>query len=416
MAHAVLSASGSSRWLACTPSARLEEKEPEKTSSFAEEGTLAHSIGELMIRYNNNEFTKRTFNTRLNKFKKQELFTNDMLDYCSSYAEIVREKYLTAKKNTPDAQLIIEQKLDFSYFVPKGFGTGDALIIADNCIEVIDFKYGKGVEVSAVENSQMKLYGLGAIAEYDMLYDILEIRLTIVQPRLENISEFSMTVKGLRAWGDSIKPIAQKAFKGEGKFCVGLHCRFCKIKAKCKAYADEQMELAKYDFKQGPFLDDGDITNILNRVSDFKKWLKAVEDFALDQAVNHGHEYPGYKLVEDRSNRKYADQDKVLKALVEYGYEESILHKPKELLGITAMQKAIGKKTFEELLSELVIKPQGKPTLVPQSDKRPSWHSEDDAKKDFEGFIDKEINNLKKDVDPMDGYVLIGDLDDDLPF
>jgi hypothetical protein len=401
MAHAVLSASGSSRWLACTPSARLEEKEPETTSSFAEEGTLAHEIGELINRYNNNEFTKRTFNTRLNKLKKHELFANDMLDYCNAYAEIVREKYLEAKKRTPDAQLIIEQKLDFSYFVPKGFGTGDALIIADGRVEVIDFKYGKSPNgrVSAVDNSQMKLYGLGAIVEYEMLYDIQEIQLTIVQPRLDNISEFNITVDELFAWGDSIRPIADKAFKGEGEFCTGKHCRFCKIKAKCKAYADKQLELAKYDFKLGPFLSDEDVSDILNRTAEFKKWLTAVEQFALDQAINHGREFPGMKLVEGRSNRKYADQEKVLKALIDYGYEETILHKPKELLGITAMQKAIGKGAFNELLSDLVIKPQGKPTLVPLSDKRPAWHSENDAKKDFE-----------------DGFTAVGDLNDDLPF
>ncbi|GKX27871.1 hypothetical protein SH1V18_03510 [Vallitalea longa] len=387
MAHAILSASGSSRWMACPPSARLEEKEPEKTSSFAEEGTLAHEIGEQIIRYNNNEFTKTTFTRRLNKLKKDKLFANEMLDYCDAYAEIVREKYLNAKKITPDAQLIVEQRLDFSSYVPSGFGTGDALIIADGTVEVIDFKYGKGVEVSAIDNPQMKLYGLGALDEYEMLYDIQKIHLTIVQPRLENISEFTITAADLYSWGEYIKPIADKAFKGEGEFCPGSHCMFCRVKAKCRAYADEQMILAKYDFKDGPFLSDIDIADILNRASDFKKWLTAVEEFALDQAVNHGKDYPGFKLVEGRSNRKYLDQDKVLKALVDYGYEESILHKPKELLGITAMQKAIGKKAFEELLSDLVIKPTGKPTLVQESDKRPAWQSEDDAKKDFQEVI-----------------------------
>ncbi len=387
MAHALLSASGSGRWLACPPSARLEEKEPDSSSEYAQEGTLAHEIGEQIVRYNNHEFRKPTLTRRLNKLKEHELFSNDMLEYCGTYGNIVWEKFNEAKKRTADAQLLIEQRLDFSNYVPEGFGTGDAVIIADNIIEIIDFKYGKGVEVSAVDNSQMKLYGLGSLNEYDMLYDIQEICLTIVQPRLENISEFTISTNDLYAWGKEVKKIAEIAFKGEGEFCPGSHCRFCKIKAKCKAYADEQLKLAKYEFKQSWQLEKTDIVDILDRADDFKKWITTVEEFALDQAVNHEMNFPGYKLVEGRSNRKYTDQKKVLKVLTSANYEESKLYKPKELLGITAMEKFIGKKTFGELLSDLVIKPQGKPTLVPESDKRPEWHSEDEAKRDFEDIL-----------------------------
>ncbi len=381
--HAVLSASGSSRWIACPPSARLEEKESETTSVYAQEGTLAHKIAELTVRYNNHEFKKATYTRRLNKLKKNEFFSNEMEEYCVSYSGIVWEKFNEAKKRTPDAQLLLEQKLDFSNVVPDGFGTGDAIIIADDTVEVIDFKYGKGVMVSADNNSQMKLYGLGALRAFEMLYDIQNVSMTIVQPRLENISNFTIKTDTLYAWGELIKKKAELAFKGEGEFKAGPHCMFCKVKAKCKAYADEQMELAKHEFKDGPYLDETEIADILLRAADFKKWLTAVEEYALDQAVNHGQEYPGMKVVEGRSNRKYTDDDGVIKTLVAEGYEEPLLYKPKEVLGITAMTKLLGKKQFNNLLSDLIIKPQGKPTLVPESDKRPEWHSEEEAKNDF---------------------------------
>lgn len=387
MAHAVLSASGSSRWLACPPSARLEEKETDVTSTYAEEGSLAHEIGELMIRYNECEFTKRSFNTRLNKLKKNELFANDMLNYCSTYAEMVREKYLEAKKKTPDAQLLIEEKLNFSNVVPDGFGTGDAVIIADDAVEVIDFKYGKGVEVSAIDNSQMKLYGLGALNEYEMLYDIQNLKLTIVQPRIGNLSEYEITADELIAWGDDVKKIAAVAFKGEGDFKAGRHCTFCKIKAKCKAYADEQLKIAKYDFKAGPYLELKEIADIVKKASEFESWLKAVKGYALDQAVNFGERYPGLKLVEGRSKREYADHNKVLETLLAEDYKKEDVHKKPELLGITAMEKLLSKKIFSDLLADLVIKPPGKPTLVLESDKRPEWNSIDGAKKDFEEDI-----------------------------
>lgn len=384
MEHALLSASGSSRWMACPPSARLEEHEADVSSVFAQEGTLAHEIGELALRKYTGEINKATHTRRLNKLKKHELFSPDMIEHVQVYVDYIVERYLLAKKHTSDAQLIIEQRLDFSNYVPEGFGTGDVLIIADNGIEVIDLKYGKGVSVSADNNPQMMLYGLGALAEYELLYDLQNTRLTIVQPRLYNISEFSMSTSDLYAWGEGVKKVAQVAFKGEGEFKTGDHCRFCKVRAKCKVYADGQLEIAKHEFKKGPFLEDSAIADVLKRAPEFKKWLSAVESYALDQAVNHDVSYPGYKLVEGRSNRKYTNQDQVLEVLISKGYEEAILHKPKELLGITAMEKLIGKKLFKEWLSELVIKPQGNPALVPESDKRPAWRSDADAKKDFE--------------------------------
>jgi hypothetical protein len=362
----------------------LEEKEQDTTSVFAEEGTLAHEICELMCRYNNGEFKKATYTRRINKLKEHELFTIDMLDYCNTYATIVREKFQEAKKRTPGAVLLLEQRLDFSEYVPEGFGTGDAVIIADGAVEVIDFKYGIDVPVYAEDNSQMKLYGLGALAEFDMLYDVHDIKMTIVQPRLENISGCEMLVEDLKAWGEEVRVIAEQAFNGDGEFKAGSHCRFCKVKAKCRAYAEEQLEIAKYEFRQGPFLAETEIADILGRADELKKWLTAVDEYALDQAVNHGVSYPGYKLVEGRSVRKYISEEDVAHQLVDtHHFAEDEIYE-KKLLGITKMEKTLGgKKKFTELLSDYVIKPPGKPTLVPESDKRPEWHSEDEAVNDF---------------------------------
>ena len=384
MEHALLSASGSSRWLNCPPSARLEEKEADTTSQYAKEGTLAHKIAELGLLQYIGEINKRTHTRRLNKLKKEELFYPGMLEYVQVYIDFVIERYLAVKKCTRDTRLVLERRLDFSKWVPKGFGTGDAIIVTDNIAEIIDFKYGKGVIVSAINNPQMILYALGTLHEYDLLYNIQHVSMTIVQPRLENISTSTLKVSTLQGWGESIKETAKKAYDGEGEFRAGSHCQFCKIKAKCKAYADEQLKLARYDFQEGPYLEDGDIADILKQAKTFKNWLKAVEEFALDQAVNHGQEYPGFKLVEGRSNRQYSDPDKVHKTLLKEGYEEDKLFKPKELFGITAMEKLLGRKTFNELLSSLIIKPPGKPTLVPKNDKRPAWNSVDQARKDFE--------------------------------
>lgn len=384
MAHALLGPSGSSRWLACPPSARLEEKEKDTASVPAREGTLAHEICEQMLRFRTEEISKRAYNTRINKLKKHELFANDMIEYCEVYADYVMERYYAAKRLTPDAELKIEQRVDYSSYVPDGFGTGDAIIIGDGTLRVIDFKYGKGVGVSAKDNTQMKLYALGAYLEYELMFDIKNIQMSIVQPRKDNISESGVFVDKLLKWSEEYaKPRGELAYKGEGDFCAGEHCKFCKIKPKCKAYADKQMELAKYDFKQGPFLDESDIADIVLKAGEFKKWIKSVEEYALDQAVNHGTSYPGMKLVEGRSNRKYTDDEKVVQVLTDNNYEKDTLYKPIEVLGITAMEKLIGKKTFNTLLSDYVIKPQGKPALVSADDKRPPWHSEDDAKNDF---------------------------------
>lgn len=380
--HAKLSASGAHRWMACTPSANLEEQFPDKSSEYAEEGTLAHSLAELILRYNNNEISKKTYSTRLNKLKKDPLYSQKMQEYVEDYALQVWEQINEIKAACPDAQALFEQRLDFSDFVPEGFGTGDVVIIADDMVQVIDLKYGKGVGVSAVGNPQLRLYGLGAWLEHSMLYDIRRIRMTIIQPRLENVSTEELTVEELLDWAETeVKPRARLAMEGEGEFCVGDHCRFCKAFATCRAQKDHQMELAKYEFADSELLDDSEIGEVLSRVDALVKWAEAVKDYAFDQAVNHGAHFEGWKLVEGRSNRRYIDDVRVAEVLQKAGYHE--IYKPKELQGITAMEKLIGKKQFADLLDGLVEKPEGKPVLVPQTDKRPELDSAEKIKDEF---------------------------------
>ena len=342
--HAKLSASGAHRWMACPPSANLETQFPDKSSSFAEEGTFAHSLAELVLRYNNHEITKKAFNTRLNKMKKEPLFSQDMLEYIDGYAHQVWEQVNEAKASCPDAQALFEQRLDFSDYVPEGFGTGDVVIIADDMIQVIDLKYGKGVGVSAEGNPQLRLYGLGAYLEHSLLYDIRRVRMTIIQPRLDNLSTEELSVEELLEWAETeVRPRAEMAMAGEGEFCVGGHCRFCKAFALCRAQKEYQMELSKYDFADAELLEDSEIGEVLTRVEALAKWAEAVKENAFDQAVNHGTQYEGWKLVEGRSNRRYTDEPQVAEKLISAGYQD--IYKPQELCGITAMEKLLGKRS-----------------------------------------------------------------------
>lgn len=379
--HAILSASGASRWLACPPSARLEENFENESSEYAAEGTLAHELGELSLSLQLGLITKRKFNSELKKIEEHELFTMDMPDYVDMYVGTCMEKVAEAKAKTPDALFKIEQRLDFSEWVPEGFGTGDFVIIADGAIEIVDLKYGKGVPVSAVGNKQMRLYALGAISEFGFLYDIEKVKMTIVQPRLDSISTDEIDTDELLKWAEEVvKPIAEQAFKGEGEFCAGDHCGFCRAKAVCKARANRNMELAQYDFQEPNTLDNNDIAYILGRADELVKWVTDVKEFALEQALQ-GEEFDGWKLVEGRSNRKYTDENMVANTLFKAGYTDNVIFKPAELLGITAMEKAIGKKEFNSLLNDFITKPPGKPVLVTEDDKRPVFNS---AKADFE--------------------------------
>lgn len=378
--HAILSASGASRWMACTPSAVLEQQFENKSSVFAEEGTLAHELGELTLKLNLGEITKRTFNSKFKKIQENKLYSADMPDYVQTYVDTCLERVSEAKATTPDALFKIEQRLDFSEWVPDGFGTGDFVIIADGTMEVCDLKYGKGVPVSANNNKQMMLYALGAIAEFNFLYDIQKVRMTIIQPRLDNISTFEVTTEDLLKWAeDYVRPRAELAIKGKGEFCAGDHCKFCRAKAVCKARAEKNMELAKYDFEEPVLLDNNDVAYILSKIDELVNWAGDVKDFALEQALN-GEEYDGFKVVEGRSNRKYADTEAIVEILRDNNFNDPDIFKPSELITLTNMEKLVGKKKLTELIGDYIVKPPGKPTLVPITDKREPYNP---AKADF---------------------------------
>lgn len=371
-AHAILSASGASRWLACPPSARLEQDYPNKSSEFAMEGTLAHELGELGLQKNLELISTKKYNSEVKKIQANELYAADMPDYVDTYVNTCMEKVAEAKAKTPDAIFSIEQRLNFSEWVPEGFGTGDFVIIADGVMEICDLKYGKGVPVSAIGNKQMKLYALGAIAEFSFLYDIEKVRMTIIQPRLDSISTDEISADELLKWAEEeLKPTAELAFKGEGEFCAGDHCKFCRAKSVCKARADKNMELAKYDFEDPKTLDNNDIAFILARADELISWAKDVQEFALEQALQ-GEEFDGFKVVEGRSNRKYTSENQVAEILINHGFQENMIY-TKKLDGISKIESAIGKKEVQRLLGDYIIKPPGKPTLVPISDKRPAF-------------------------------------------
>jgi hypothetical protein len=389
MAHAILSASGAHRWLSCPPSAMLERGFPEETSSYASEGTLAHALAELRLTKELTNLKPGVYKRKLEALQSNEMYTAGMADHVERYVDHVVEKFMAAVNSCSDSLILLEQKLDYSKWVPKGFGTGDVIIIGDDTLEICDLKYGKGVPVSAEGNPQTRLYGLGAINTFGMLYDFSKVRMTIVQPRLDNVSSEEMTVEELLTWAEEyVKPRAALAIKGEGGFCAGEHCKFCRARYTCRARADANMELAKYDFRDPPLLQDDEISAVLIMAESLQSWVSDIKAYALDQAENHGKKWPGWKLVEGRSNRKYTDEEAVAKVLLEAGYAEEKIYAPREIFGITAMEKNIGRKVFRQLLSELVIKPAGKPTLVPESDPRPEINSVKAAQEDFKNKED----------------------------
>ena len=306
-----------------------------------------------------------------------------MQTYIEQYAHDVWELVNEAKAACKDAEVLFEQRLDFSAWVEEGFGTGDVVIIADGTVHVIDLKFGKGVGVSAVDNPQLRLYGLGALDTYGLLYDIDKIKMTIIQPRLEHTDTEELTVEEIVRWADEeVKPRAELAYAGEGEYCSGDHCRFCKAKAVCRARAEENLKLAQYDFKEPPMLTPPEIADILGKLDKLKKWVEDVANYALDAAVRKGIAFPGWKVVEGRSNRKYKDEVEVVKCLVEHGYEEKSLYNTK-LKSLTDITKLIGSSNVDGFLAPYIIKPQGAPTLAPESDKRPVFQSAEAAKQDF---------------------------------
>ena len=368
--HAKLSASSAHRWMNCNPSANLEREFADRSSEAAAEGSAAHALCEHKLR----KALKMRSTRPVSKYDSDE-----MEMYTDSYVEFVLEQIEVAKQHCADPFVLIEQRLDFSCYVPDGFGTGDCLIVADKLLHIIDFKYGLGVLVDAEENPQMMLYALGALRLFDALYDIDTISMSIFQPRRENVSTWTITVAELEEWAEqTLRPKAELAFKGEGEFNPGPWCTFCKAAVKCRARAEEKLALARYEFAKPPLLTDEEIEDILSRLDDLTKWANEIAAYAQDAAINHGKQWTGFKLVEGRSIRKYTDETAVVAAATVAGYRDIF---KKSLIPITEMEKLMGKKTFAEVLGGLVIKPQGKPTLVPASDKRPAIHT--GAKHDF---------------------------------
>lgn len=367
--HALLSASSSHRWLSCPPSARLCAGVNDKGSEYAQQGTDAHSLCQYKLEHSlGMESTDPTENLT---------FYDEEMNQCAEdYAAYITAILAEVKEKCQDPIVLIEQRLDFSRFVPDGFGTGDCVIIADGTLHIIDYKHGKGIEVSADHNPQMMCYALGALELFDCIYDISEVCMTIFQPRRDNISVFKMSKADLCKWAEEVlAPTAKLAYDGGGEFKAGEHCQFCKVKATCRKRMEYNMELAKYDFAMPDTLEDEEIAVILTKAEEFSSWLNDIKEYALNQAIGGKH-YDGFKLVEGRSNRKYTDESAVADAVIKAGYDPY----EKKLLGITAMTAVLGSKKFEEILGGYVCKPQGKPALVPESDRRKAINS---AQQDF---------------------------------
>ena len=377
--HAILSASSSDRWLHCPPSARLCETYEDKGSDYAAEGTDAHELCEYKL--------KKALGMDASDPTENLTWHNEEMEDCANgYAAYILEMVEAAKESCADPKVLIEQRVDFSRWVEQGFGTADCIIIADGTLRICDYKHGLGVLVDATDNPQMKCYALGALELFDDIYDIDNVSMTIYQLRRQNISTFEISKNALYKWADEVlKPTADLAFAGDGNFLCGEWCGFCKAKHECRARAESNLTLAQYDFKFPPLLEDSEIEYILSRADELVAWASDIKEYALQQAIS-GKEWAGWKLVEGRSNRKYSNEEAVIQAVTDAGFDPY----EKKLLGITAMQKRLGKSRFDELLTAYIEKPQGKPTLVPESDKRPAMNN---AKTDF-----MEENQMNKNV------------------
>ena len=356
----LFSPSASARLLTCPGSAKASEGIPDQESLFAAEGHDAHALAEIRL-------CERLGLQTNEKIEDLTFYNQEMEDYISDYVSYVLEKVASIKKDCPDAIVLIEQKVAAVRYDESLFGSTDVAIIADKVLTIIDLKYGRGVLVNAKENTQEMCYGLCAMESFGNLYDIEDIKLCIFQPRLSNVSEWSLTVKELYKWADEIlKPGIEKIRAGSEEFHPSRHCVFCKAKPLCKALRDQNLELAKHEFRPAFLMDDSEIEEVLDKADDFVNWINSVKEFALEDAMK-GKKYDHYKLVEGRSNRKYVDETKVINVVKEAGYNPY----EEKLLSVTGMQSRLGKARFEELLGNLVVKPRGKLTLVPREDKRP---------------------------------------------
>lgn len=387
--HAILSASGASRWLTCTPSARLETQFEEVESEYADEGTLAHELAVIMIRHKAGWIRDIESATRV--VREDSLYTEEMWGFIEEYAQFVVDKV----REAPDGVILLqEHRIDLTHYIPEGFGTVDVGIAAPGILEIVDLKYGKGVPVDAYENKQMMVYALGILEEMLLIYPIEVVRMTIYQPRIENISMYEMSTEDLLKWSNEVlRPTALIAFQGQGDLIAGDHCRWCRVRPVCVANAKLNLQLAKKDFEITQMTDE-QISKLLVKADAFKKWITSVEEYALSEAINRNRKWPGLKLVQGKSNRRYTDEKKIIEELVKHYPEEEIVNK--KLLGITDMSKKISKLHFKEAVEPYLVKPPGAPTLVSITDKRPEFNSNVAAAIDFKSNVENGAGEILK--------------------
>lgn len=367
--HAILSASSAHRWLLCTRAPRLEQEFADNSGEAAAEGSAAHALAEHKLRKALKLRSKRP----VSKYDSDEMET-----YTDGYVDFVLEIIAGLKQTCSDPTILIEQRLDFSRFVPDGFGTGDCVVIGDGTLHIVDFKFGWTL-VHAEENPQMKLYAIAALELFDGIYDISEVSMSIYQPRRENASTYTVFKESLYQWAEEILvPTAKLAFEGGGEFVPGEHCQFCRAAVKCRARAEEKLNLARFEFSLPPILTDDDIESILAKLDDLTAWANDIKSYALEAALNHGKHWCGLKLVEGRSSRRYKNEEAVAEAAKAAGYRDIYRQ---SLITLTEMEKLMSKAKFSVILGELIEKPPGKPALVPITDKRPEINTS--AKQDF---------------------------------
>ena len=376
-AHARLNASSSHRWMMCTPSVKLSENFADTPSAYAEEGTYLHELCELKLHRYLGDMTEAAIDANYAALKDNDFYSDEAESVTDEYIAFCIETIEAVRSSCADPLILVEHRLDYSEYVPDGYGTGDLIIVADGVLEICDFKGGRGVRVDANYNSQLMLYALGALLEFDPLYDIHTIRMNIIQPRLNNFSAFEMRADDLITWAEiEVQPKALLAYAGKGDFCAGEHCRFCKARYTCRARGDYFMQLAARDFKAPDLLTDEEIVDILPVAESLNNWVQDLIAYATQQAVD-GKQWPGYKLVAGRSVRKYTGEAEVIKAATDAGYAD--IYKT-TLLGVSDLEKRMGRKAFNDVLGKFVIKPTGAPTLVPETDPRRLYS---DAATDF---------------------------------
>lgn len=368
--HAKLSASGADRWLNCTASVRLEEAFPRASSIYADEGTLAHEFGDYFLRWQNGEITQGRYMEAVAKLRKHELYNKEMDGEVGKYTTYVLEQFSELRRNDVFASLWVEARLDFSEYVPDGFGTGDAVLAADGILEIVDLKYGRGVEVSPTHNPQLMLYALGAYLENSLSYDIQTVKITVAQVRLNNISSFEFSASYLLEWAENeVRPKAKLAYNGEGETVAGDHCRWCSAKATCRAFAELANEAAKFDFADPATLTDEELITLFENAPKLSEWLKAVNAYMHDEALN-GKKWAGYKMVEGSSKRRWGNEEEVIDELADLGFEPKDYLNTK-LKGLKEIGDLMSRDAFDDRLKKHVVKPSGAPCLVSEDDKRP---------------------------------------------